>query len=35
MRYLLSVIHDSPSRATADEMVAIDVFNDRLKAEGH
>lgn len=35
MRYLVSVIHDSASLATADEMAAIDVFNDRLQAEGH
>jgi|ERR1700722_13244026 hypothetical protein len=35
MQYLVSVIHDSASLATADEMAAIDVFNDRLTAEGH
>jgi len=35
MQYLVSVIHDSPSLATPDEMAAIDVFNDRLIAEGH
>jgi hypothetical protein len=35
MRYLLSVIHDRPTLADADEMAAIDVFNDRLQAEGH
>ncbi|WP_026037605.1 YciI family protein [Salinibacterium sp. PAMC 21357] len=34
MQYLLSVIHDSTSLATAAEMAAIDVFNDRLHAEG-
>lgn len=35
MQYLVSVIHDQPSLATADEMAAIDAFNDRLQAEGH
>jgi hypothetical protein len=34
MQYLVSVIHDSASLATPDEMAAIDVFNDRLQAEG-
>ncbi len=35
MQYLLSVIHDSPSMATPTEMAAIDVFNDKLQAEGN
>jgi hypothetical protein len=35
MQYLISVIHDQSSLGTADEMAAIDVFNDRLQAEGH
>jgi hypothetical protein len=35
MQYLFSVIHDSPELAPANEMAAIDVFNDRLQAEGH
>ena len=35
MQYLVSVIHDRAELASADEMAAIDVFNDRLKAEGH
>jgi hypothetical protein len=35
MQYLVSVIHDSAELATPDEMAAIDVFNDRLQAEGH
>jgi len=35
MQYLVSVIHDEASLATPDEMAAIDVFNDRLQAEGH
>jgi len=35
MHYLVSVIDDTAGLATPDEMVAIDAFNDRLKAEGH
>ncbi|MFJ6837043.1 YciI family protein [Streptomyces sp. NPDC091209] len=35
MQYLLSVIYDQADLATQDEMAAIDVFNDRLVAEGH
>ncbi len=36
MQYLISVIHDnSDYLATSDEQAAIDVFNDRLQAEGH
>ena len=35
MQYLVSVIHDSAELATPEEMAAIDVFNDRLQAEGH
>jgi hypothetical protein len=35
MQYLVSVIHDAASLATPDEMAAIDVFNDRLQADGH
>jgi hypothetical protein len=35
MQYLVSVIADEASLATPDEMAAIDVFNDRLQAEGH
>ncbi|MDP1711879.1 MAG: YciI family protein [Candidatus Nanopelagicaceae bacterium] len=35
MQYLVSVIFDRPDLATATEMAAIDVFNDRLQAEGH
>ena len=35
MRYLLSVINDSDSQATPEEDAAIDVFNDRLQAEGY
>src|SRR5262249_53523303 len=35
MQYLVSVIFDAASLATPDEQAAIDVFNDRLQAEGH
>ena len=40
MQYLVSVIHDTTAPATpdeqeADEQAAIDVFNDRLRAEGY
>jgi hypothetical protein len=35
MQYLISVIHDPAGVVTPDEMAAIDVFNDRLQAEGH
>jgi hypothetical protein len=35
MQCLVSVIHDQAGSATPDEMAAIDVFNDRLQAEGH
>ncbi|MDP1721255.1 MAG: YciI family protein [Candidatus Nanopelagicaceae bacterium] len=35
MQYLVSVIFDNPGLATETEMAAIDVFNDRLQAQGH
>jgi hypothetical protein len=35
MQYLVSVIVDTAGLATPDEEAAIDVFNDRLKADGH
>ena len=35
MQYLISVIHDASDLATPEEMAAIDVFNDRLMADGH
>lgn len=35
MQYLVSVIDDQTGSATADEMSAINAFNDRLKGEGH
>jgi hypothetical protein len=34
MQYLVSVIDDTAGLATPDQDAAIDVFNDRLKAEG-
>jgi hypothetical protein len=34
-QYLLSVLDDTSGLATAEEMDAIDVFNDMLKDEGH
>jgi hypothetical protein len=34
-QYLMSVLHDSSDLAPAEEMAAIRVFNDRLKADGH
>ncbi|MFD9129212.1 YciI family protein [Kitasatospora sp. NPDC059571] len=35
MQYLFSVLYDESDLATSDEMAAIDVFNDRLRADGH
>jgi hypothetical protein len=35
MQYLVSVLDDTAGLATPDEDAAIDVFNDRLRAEGH
>jgi hypothetical protein len=35
MQYLISVIHEHAGVATPDEDAAIDVFNDRLRAEDH
>src|ERR1700735_2271760 len=35
MQYLVSVIDDTAGLATPEEMAPIDVFNDRLQAEGH
>ena len=35
MQYLVSVIDDTAGLATAEEQAAIDVFNDRLQADGH
>jgi hypothetical protein len=35
MQYLVSVIHDGAGLATPTEDAAIDVFNERLQAEGY
>ena len=35
MQYMVSVIDDRTDLATPAEMAAIDVFNERLQAEGH
>jgi hypothetical protein len=35
MHYLVSVIDDDAGEATDEEMAAIDVFNERLQADGH
>ena len=35
MQYLVSVIDDTAGSGTPEEQAAIDVFNDRLRAEGH
>ena len=34
-QYLISVLHDTSDVATAEEMAAIDTFNERLQAERH
>ena len=35
MQYLISVIDDTAGLATPDEMAMIDVFNERLQADGN
>jgi hypothetical protein len=35
LQYLVSVITDSVDLASPEEDAAIDVFNDRLQAQGH
>ena len=35
MQYLLNVIHDGSSLATDTEMADIDVFNERMQADGY
>ena len=35
MQYLVSVIDDRTNSGTPEEMLAIDAFNDRLRAGGH
>ena len=34
-QYLISVLDDTTGLATAEEEAAIDVFNERLQADGH
>lgn len=34
-QYLMNVLHDSAELASAEEMAAIDVFNERMRADGH
>jgi hypothetical protein len=34
-QYMISVLFDTTDTATAEEMAAIDTFNDQLRAEGH
>jgi hypothetical protein len=34
-QYLISVLFDRPDLATAEEMAAIDDFNEQLRAQGH
>ena len=34
-QYMISVLFDTTDLATAEEMAAIDTFNERLQAEGH
>ncbi|MCR6482323.1 YciI family protein [Amycolatopsis sp. OK19-0408] len=35
MQFLISVVHDQTELGTDYELAAIDVFNERLQAEGH
>jgi len=35
MKFLISVIDDLSGSGTSEEMVAIDAFNDELRANGH
>ncbi len=35
MQYLISVLNDTTELGTPEEQASIDVFNDRLQAEGH
>jgi len=34
-QYLISVLDETAGTATAEEMAAIDVFNEQLQADGH
>jgi hypothetical protein len=35
MQYLVSALRDQTGLATPDEQAAVEVFNDRLQAEGY
>jgi hypothetical protein len=35
VQYLVSVLTEAPGNSTPEEDAAIDVFNERLKADGH
>jgi hypothetical protein len=35
MQYLISAIDDRTRSATAEEMTAVDAFNEQLRADGH
>jgi hypothetical protein len=35
VQYLISVLDDTTNSGTAEEMAAIDVFNENLQADGH
>lgn len=35
MHYLVSVIHDESTYGTNEEQAAVEVFNERLRADGH
>ena len=35
VQYLMSVLTETPDLATAEEMAAIDAFNEQLKTDGH
>jgi hypothetical protein len=34
-QYVMCVLDDTPNSATAEEMVAIDAYNEQLRADGH
>ncbi|MBO3749867.1 hypothetical protein J5X84_27620 [Streptosporangiaceae bacterium NEAU-GS5] len=34
-QYLMSVLDEAGGRGTAEEMAAIDVFNEQMQADGH
>lgn len=35
MRFLIAVVDDGTNTGTADEMAAIDAFNEKLRINGH